>query len=70
MARLRFGKRRRITRKKVTRTTRRRGVRKMRNLNRTLGGAALGGGVGLLVGGGRGALGGALIGGGIGALTG
>lgn len=44
-------------------------ARRMRNINRTLGGSALGGAVGLFLGGGRGALGGALIGGGIGALT-
>lgn len=43
--------------------------RRMRNMNRILGGAAVGGGLGYLLGGGKGAAGGALIGGGVGALT-
>jgi outer membrane lipoprotein SlyB len=68
MARRRVGRKTRIVRKRTVKTAKR-SRRKMRTINRTLAGAALGGGVGLLVGGGRGALGGALIGGGIGALT-
>jgi hypothetical protein len=64
--------RRPVVRRKMNRKTRkvvRRGGRKMRNVNRVLGGAAIGGGIGYLTGGGKGAAGGALIGGGIGALT-
>lgn len=55
--------------KKPVKSRRVRKGRKMRNLNRVLGGAALGGGLGFLTGGGKGAATGALLGGGIGALT-
>lgn len=54
--------------RKTTKLQNRKG-RRMRNMNRILGGAAVGGGIGYLTGGGKGAAGGALIGGGIGALT-
>lgn len=62
------GKRGRSMNRSPLKTRVRRG-RKMRDLKRVLGGAAVGGGIGYLTGGGKGAAGGALIGGGVGALT-